>query len=454
MDSVLIVGAGVSGLATASLLAKSGISVQIFEKAGKVGGRTASARYKGHILDNGFHIMPFYKTSALYKILKNLQILDRLSLAEVDRISFYRDKFHRYPRGIGDILRMSLVSPRSRIALLRTLLPIAFSTYKKAEKLDSRPLTEITNKLGGEAKSFFDAVCMLAFADAADRVSLGEFVRTMMRANPFRGGTSTFAYPGVGGYDAISKAMASYVAERGGMVRLSTPVRRIVIKDGYVKGLLTAAGDFYPGRCVVVSHPAYLSIKELFDGGTFDHALVEKISKLERTTSVVEVHFCTSRRIDTRQIVFPVGSEYAAKGIFFISNIAPSVSPPGEHLLMTGTPASPDDVENPSRVREIAQGMRDDLSRIYSGFEDSLMWLRPAAWRLVESVAKEPGLVWKQKMQHQVSGIRGLFFVGDSTVSYGIGTDSAAHSSILCHPKILSHLKSAQAEMRHMQKPA
>ena len=45
-------------------------------------------------------------------------------------------------------------------------------------------------------------------------------------------------------------------------------------------------------------------------------------------------------------------------------------------------------------------------------------------------------------MPHQIPGIDGLFFVGDSTVSYGIGTDSAAHSSILCHPKIESFLKS------------
>jgi hypothetical protein len=63
------------------------------------------------------------------------------------------------------------------------------------------------------------------------------------------------------------------------------------------------------------------------------------------------------------------------------------------------------------------------------------------AWKLVESVVKEPGKVWKSKMPHQIPGIDGLFFVGDSTVSYGIGTDSAAHSSILCHPKIESYLK-------------
>ena len=43
------------------------------------------------------------------------------------------------------------------------------------------------------------------------------------------------------------------------------------------------------------------------------------------------------------------------------------------------------------------------------------------AWKLVESVVKEPGLVWRHKMPHTINGIEGLFFVGDSTISYGIG---------------------------------
>ena len=63
------------------------------------------------------------------------------------------------------------------------------------------------------------------------------------------------------------------------------------------------------------------------------------------------------------------------------------------------------------------------------------------AWKLVESVVKEPGLVWRQKMLHTINGIEGLFFVGDSTISYGIGTDSAAHSALLCYPQIMSFLR-------------
>ena len=86
--------------------------------------------------------------------------------------------------------------------------------------------------------------------------------------------------------------------------------------------------------------------------------------------------------------------------------------------------------------------MKQELSEIYPEFDDSLLWDRPMAWKLVEAVVKEPGLVWKNKMPHSVSHVNGLFFVGDSTISYGIGTDSAAHSAVLAQPLIQKHLSS------------
>jgi hypothetical protein len=98
-------------------------------------------------------------------------------------------------------------------------------------------------------------------------------------------------------------------------------------------------------------------------------------------------------------------------------------------------------VKNPSKIKEIVDQMKKEINEIYPEFEGSLLWERPMAWSLVESVVKKPGMVWKSKMPHSVEEVKGLFFVGDSTISYGIGTDSAAHSSILCLPKILEYLK-------------
>lgn len=441
MKPVIIIGAGISGLCTAALLARDGVPVDVYEKSPRVGGRTASTRFRGHILDNGFHIMPFYKTSAVYRVLRDLGLESRLGLVKVDRISFYRGDFYRYPRGILDILRMSLVPPRSRLRLLNILLPMAFASMRRAEEADPVPLSSAIGSLDQKTRSFFDAVCMLAFADVPERVSLGEFMRTIIRANPFRGGTSEFAYPAAGGYDRIADILAAYVAEHGGKINLATAAGRVVVEGGKARGITLQDGRAVEGSGVVVSCPAYDAVVRLFEPGVFSDGLLDSVGRLNRTTSVVESHYCLSRRIDARQIVFPVGDGYTAKGVFFISNITPSVSPDGEHLMMAGTPIRPEYASDASRVRKVADAMRSDIAGMYPGFEDALLWERPMAWRLVESVAKEPGIVWKGKMPHQIRQIGGLYFVGDSTISYGIGTDSAAHSSMLCHPKIMRQLR-------------
>ena len=59
--------------------------------------------------------------------------------------------------------------------------------------------------------------------------------------------------------------------------------------------------------CVIVSYPAYHAINQLFDDGIFDNEFIQKINRLDKTTSVVEVHFALSKQIDSRQVVFPVG---------------------------------------------------------------------------------------------------------------------------------------------------
>jgi len=437
----VIIGAGVGGLSISTLLVNDGYKIQIFEKSSKLGGRTASTEFKNHILDNGFHIMPFYKKSAIYDIFKSANIISRLKLAIVDDIAFYNGNFHRYPKGIGDILKMSLIPLKSRFSLLKILLPMAFTNMEKTEELDLTPLTEVTKKLDSHSKNFFDAVCMLAFADTTDHISLGEFARTIIRANPFKGGTSEFAYPDMGGYDRISQVMGEFIEESGSTVNVNTSSKKGLVKDSAVTGVLLSDDKVIESNCVIISYPAYHAINQLFDQGVFDEQFIQHINRLNKTTSVVEVHFALSKQIDTRQVVFPVGDNYTSKGIFFISNITPSVSPKGEHLIIVGTPVKPDETDNRERINEIVLNMKKELSMIYPDFNDSLLWERPMAWKLVESVVKEPGLVWKNKMPHSVPHVRGLFFVGDSTISYGIGTDSAAHSAILAHPEIVKFIK-------------
>lgn len=440
-SKVSIIGAGLSGLCIGSLLSNEKILVTIHEKMNKVGGRTATTVFKNHVLDNGFHIMPFYKKSFVYEVIRKLGLDSKVKISKISDIHFYSDKtYYKYPKGLLDLLTLSMIDFSSRIELLKTLFPISFYSIKKSETLDNLTLTSLTNKLDSETRSFFDAICMLAFAATPEDISLGEFVRTIIRANPVRGGTSEFGYPTVGGYDYISKSLATFMVEKGSEIILRSSIKKIVINNKKVTGIITSEDKYLEADLCIVSLPAYDALDTLFDPNTLDNKTMNFMNKLHKTTSVIEIHFALSDKIDSRQIVFPVGDSFTVKGIFFISNISPFVSPKGEHLIMAGTPISPKNASNAEYIRSVTKTIKDDIRKMYPRFDDVLLWERPKVWRLVESVAKAPGLVWKQKMPHEVPEIEGLFFVGDSTVSYGIGTDSAAHSALLCYNKIVSYL--------------
>ena len=59
-------------------------------------------------------------------------------------------------------------------------------------------------------------------------ISLGEFARTIIRANPFKGGTSEFAYPDGGGYDSICKVLADFILEKDGDIQTKQSVKKII----------------------------------------------------------------------------------------------------------------------------------------------------------------------------------------------------------------------------------
>jgi hypothetical protein len=71
-------------------------------------------------------------------------------------------------------------------------------------------------------------------------------------------------------------------------------LREVLVENGKIRGLLTLDEECIECDCVIVSYPAYQAINQLFEANIFDNQFISKVNRLNKTTSVVEVHFALS----------------------------------------------------------------------------------------------------------------------------------------------------------------
>lgn len=82
--TIVIIGAGIGGLATANLLAKAGYSVSVYEKNGQLGGRAGKKTTKGFTFDTGpsWYLMP--EVFEQYFSLLNIDVNHELAIKRLD----------------------------------------------------------------------------------------------------------------------------------------------------------------------------------------------------------------------------------------------------------------------------------------------------------------------------------------------------------------------------------
>ncbi len=266
---VVVVGAGPGGLATAMLLARSGVQVTVVEKHGRAGGRTATLEQDGFKFDIGptFFLYP--------RVLKEIFAdagydLDR----EVPMVRL--DPQYRLVFGDGgpggaqhgaridataDITEMekqiAAISPGDAAEFknflthnrkkLESFLPVLESPFEswrdlmKPELMKLLPLMKPWLSLDGDLRSHFKD----------ERIRLGfSFQSKYLGMSPFRC-PSLFSilsfleyehgvFHPIGGCGAVTAAMARICKELGVEFRMEEPVEEVLVEKGRAVGVKTA----------------------------------------------------------------------------------------------------------------------------------------------------------------------------------------------------------------------
>ncbi|NOX38177.1 MAG: protoporphyrinogen oxidase [Calditrichaeota bacterium] len=121
ITDAVIVGAGISGLATAHFLTREGLQVRILEKNNRVGGNIYTHRVDGFLAEYGPNSM-LDTTPILHQLFADLQIEDQVEYASDSAKKRYivrGGRLHPLPMSPFAFLKTQLFSPRAKWRLIK-----------------------------------------------------------------------------------------------------------------------------------------------------------------------------------------------------------------------------------------------------------------------------------------------------------------------------------------------
>lgn len=301
MHDFVVVGAGVSGLTTALILARHGYSVALVEKSGHTAPLLRGFSRRGVQFDTGFHYTGgIGKGEPLDVFFRYLGISDRLSCFPFDARGFdtfrnIRDGFEfRFPSGYGPLRENLLEAFPSERSAIETYLRAVRSAYDSVPylnldaPLDTKgalgrvfgpTLKETLDSLTGDEilKSVLSTHCLL-YGVPPEEVSFLQHACTV--------GSYYLSANGItGGGRSLASAFDARLEEVGVEIHRGSEVTSLSVDPkGVLRGVRVGDGKEFPcGGAVVTVHPR--TMLEMVPEGAFRPAYKTRIMGLEDTIS-------------------------------------------------------------------------------------------------------------------------------------------------------------------------
>jgi protoporphyrinogen oxidase len=272
---VVVIGGGFAGLSAAWELVQRGIRVTVCEADEEVGGLAGSFEVGGTRLEKFYHHW-FTSDTHVVELVRELgqegQVVHRATRTGM----YFAHQFFRLSTPL-DVLRFTPLSLVGRLRL--GLLALRARRVRNWQQLEHLTAEEWLIRLGG--REVYDAVwkplLQGKFGDYAGEISAVWFWNKLKLrgGSRGRGGEEVLAYYR-GGFAALAEQMASAICRKGALIRLSSPVTGLRVREGQVIGVQTGGGSIQADA--VLATPALPIIADLIA----PHASAEYTQALRR----------------------------------------------------------------------------------------------------------------------------------------------------------------------------
>ena len=235
---IAVLGAGPMGLAVAFELIKNGYTPVIYEADDRVGGMTAAFDFAGLNIERYYH---FHCTSdtAFLEMLDELDIADKMRWTETKMAYWYRGKLQPWGNPIA-LLKFDGLGLLAKIRYgLFAFLCTKRSDWRSLDKVNAKEW--VMRWVGPQAyEILWRRLFEYKFHHYTDNLSAAWIWSRIRRLGRSR--YSVFREK-LGylenGSDTFLRAVASYVRDNGGYIRLQSPVAKVHLRDGAIWGVET-----------------------------------------------------------------------------------------------------------------------------------------------------------------------------------------------------------------------
>ena len=473
----IVIGAGHNGLTNAAYLAKAGLKVVVLEKNDYIGGAAVSRElHEGWTYSNCSYVCSMMR-QALHRDLDlgrhGLLLVPYLATVNFgdgdERLISYHDEqalyleLKRHSSHDADAMNrfhadLTRYSQLIRKTLLRT--PPDPTAFRPRDIMEFLFLARQFWKLGEKEIYEYARFFTTSAADFLDDYFESDMIKATM-ASPGIIGTALGVYsPGSsyillhhvmgdvdgnigawglarGGMGAISKALASALAEYGGEVRTNAGVRKVLVRGGKAAGVVLENGNEITSSIVVSNLDAKRTFTRIMDREDLPDGIYQKAMNFRTRGSSGKVnialsglpeftHLPDNRYVNRAAQAFTGSMETMERAYDcwkrgtwsddpFIESIIPSawdptVAPPGKHwmsnFIQYCPPTLADGPWTPEKREAFGRAVVDKLERYSPGFKDLIVHMEV---RTPHELENEIGLTEGNIFQGELT-IDQLFF--------------------------------------------
>jgi phytoene dehydrogenase-like protein len=407
-SDVVVIGAGMAGLATGALLAKQGKRVAVIEKGNQAGGRAYTYEEKGYTLNYGAHAVYRPHSGYLGQVMAQLgrevprcgsPDNDRSYWADGDRFGAMSSKPHK-------ALTTSLFGMRSKLALAPFMLAV------RGAKLDG--LGDMTWRAWVDAKTKDAAVRRFAMAlatvntytrpagDLAARAVLGTIQR-----NAFAKDYVGYMY---GGWRSMYDAFIDVIQSHDGAVITGAAIDRLEhAPDGSIVAAMTA-GERYEAAAFVCTIPPQ-DAPAIAAPGTLLETELRGWSGLQDVRALT-IDLGLSRPVRDDDLTFAYDIE---RDLYYSihSETAMDLAPAGSQLLHAMAYLSPEEAADDALLASRRTALVAGLDRFFPGWRSVAVVERSLPNARVVSARATPEQFPAGRVPLRSSVAPNLYFAGD-----------------------------------------